>query len=221
MNNSAMQIIDNFGIISRGSSDKNSWLETILNKIKDLSSKDFVLRLTGIPEGNTLKYKLVNNRNKTHALIYRKHQKIFVEIFRRLLPDPEKYIKPVFSVQDKEVFNVDTEGIEKASIMLQKALDEETIYSLDEVVKVKVYVKPQDIPWTFYGGRISQIDTLDLPEGTVFRVYVENNSHHYDIPLDKTINRRICVLKYIVFNDKGGFEMVHSDEFNAYFEMAK
>lgn len=215
-----MQIIHNFGLRSKFNPEQTGWLDVVLDKVKALSQKDFVLRLYGIPGNSLLTYKLVNGCSKTYSLIYRKANQIYVEVFTKALPDPEHFIKPAFNAQALEVFEASDEGLEQASIAIQEAMDQDTPYSLGEVTKVKVYRQSTDIPWTFVGGRISAIEELSSnEENQIVRVYVDGNKTHYDIALKDTLDKRVAVLKYIVFNDKGEFQTIHSDEFDAYFEL--
>ena len=211
-----MEIIDYFGLPSRRGSDFNPWLEQMLECIKQLSSKDFILRLTGDRVGRDVQYQLYNNVNKTYADIQKRNGTVQLRLYARKTPDPEAGFKPALSEARSHVLAFNEAGRTTAADLLQRHLEQDTPYSLGQIVRVKVTPTAQPLePWTFAGGRITDMRA----DAHGQHIEVENGAHTYFITHAKLEGHRPSVRKYVLFNEAGDFQFINSPEFEFYFEM--
>ncbi len=183
-----------------------------------MSDKAFVLRLTGKRDSNSIVYTLQNNQNKTSATIRKKMESVIVELFERNLPDPEKEIKPVYDKLSTLTFDMTTKGLQEAAQALGELLSKETPYSNGSLIKVKVLpIAKTDDPWVFMGGQIS--DTVLDIHGNI-HITVEKGKCKYVLTKEQAEGRRVTVPKFIIFNERGDFQLISTSEFDHYFEMA-
>ena len=212
-----MQVIYNVGLPSREGRGRVNWLETLIEGVKECSDKDYILRLTStIEEGEGIVYHISNGQNKTTVDLIRKNKVIYVKLYQRVLPDPEKYIKPAKYLVGSHEFSA-LDAVPETIAVLFAHLNQDNPYSKGEVTKVKVNYKPnQNTPWCFFGGRISAVDQLS--DDSV-KLTVEGGKWTYVIPLASALHKRVNKLKYIIFNENSDFDVVSSSEFDFYFEM--
>ena len=210
-------IIDNVGLPSRNNPAVDPWLETLLRKTTALSEADFVLRLESERKPSAIVYKLENNQNKTSASISKRLNTIRVELFRRPLPDPEQCIKPPISLVSAFVFDKTEDGLQAAAQALCDVLAAPNAYSDKEVVRVKVYPNaPPGDPWSFSGGQITGIVNDEKADEWV----LVTHSSRYSVAKARLHGRTPKLMQFVVFDGKGGVELVMETEYDFYFESA-
>lgn len=212
-----LNIIDNANLPSKVNANFNPWLETILDRLKDLSQEDFVLRLSAERKPSSIIYHLENNQNKTLAYISKKGNTVRVETYRRELPDPERFIKPGHVPVEAGLFECTAEGLALAAQALCQVMGTHTAYSKQNVLKVKVYeTAPEDDPWALSGGLITHVAYTGKDDLTV--TVNKRIVHHLKISqfYGQVIPR---LMKYLVLGSDHKAEVVNESEFGFYFEL--
>lgn len=214
-----MEIIDNFNLSARWDPVLGPWLERLITRVKSLSRKDYVVRLTGnrTPEQN-LRYELYNSQAKTYVAIQHQRDAVCLQLFQRTLPDPEFGFKPGFSTPEEHSLSFDDKDLKAAAAMVQKHLDQDTPYATNSVKRIRVTpTATVTEPWTFCGGQVTSV--INFPD--VVKIETDHGKNTYLIPAEKMANHRPGVMKYVVFNEDGDFAFIISSEFDIYFEMKK
>jgi hypothetical protein len=211
-----MEIFDNVNLRSRRDANFDPWLQTILAKLVDLSTTDFVLRLEADHRAHTIHYNLVNSQNKTMAVISKRGETIRVETFRREQPDPEYHIKPGFSPVSAFVFKKDAEGFQDAAQALVDVLDAPTAYSERTVTKVRVHqCEHPPEPWAFTGGLITGVINNEDDQSWTVHLQGKRIVRMAKLAAPASYPK---VLMYLV-SDGRNSEIVNATEFHFYFEL--
>jgi hypothetical protein len=214
-----MKVIPNFELKSNlvVNPSFDPWLQDIFNEIEKQSNAGFNLRVDVEKLGRTSFYTIDNRKNKTHAIVSRTRGKIRVDIFERKLPDIFHYIKPPINTISSIVVENDTEGKEKAANRIVNTLAELNDYSNNTVIKIKVTNDGQadKTKNLLVGGLIIEL----LNEENKTFVTIENGES-FEVPRKEAEEKRIGVLKYIVFDDVLNFDVLEESEFPHYFELA-
>lgn len=210
-----MEIIDNFKLATHRDPIFNPWLERMLMRVKRLSDRDYVIRLTADRTHPEIRYQLYNSTGKTYVGLYRNKGKVNMRFFKRSLPDPEYGFKPGLATSLEKDVELDEEGLFTAAALIQKHLDQDTPYARGTVKRIRVTPTASVIePWTFCGGRVTAM--ANTPEHAVLEV--DYGRQIFRIPHEKIIGHRPGVMKYIVFNEDNDFAFISSSEFEIYFE---
>lgn len=214
-----MEIIDNFNLSLRHDPQFTPWLMRVLERVKRLSRREGVVRLSADYEDHSeVRYQLYNSQGKTYVSLFRRGGQVILSLFQRNTPDPERGFKPELTKPVDCEMELRSSSIDAAAAMIQKHLDQDTPYARGTVTRIRVTPTAKVIePWTFCGGRVTALYNTHAD----VRIEVDHGKNVFFIPHEKMAGHRPGVMKYIVFNEFGEFAFIVSSEFHIYFEMVK